>query len=108
MRRKEIEFCEADPSDAQAFIHFMQQVASETDFLVMDETGFAYHQEQMKTIFAAGIENPREIHLLAKLENEVIGAITVKSSKQFRISILEISLLQLRKNIGVMELALYS
>ena len=86
MRRKEIEFCEADPSDAQAFIHFMQQVASETDFLVMDETGFAYHQEQMKTIFAAGIENLREIHLLAKLENEVVGAITVKSSKQFRIS----------------------
>ena len=41
MRRKEIEFCEADPSDAQAFIHFMQQVASETDFLVMDETGYA-------------------------------------------------------------------
>ncbi len=74
----------------------------------MDETGFAYHQEQMKTILPAGIENPREIHLLAKLENEVVGAITVKSSNNFELAILEISLLQLRKNIGVMELALYS
>lgn len=56
MRRKEIEFCEADPSDAQAFIHFMHQVASETDFLVMDETDFAYHQEQMETILRLGLK----------------------------------------------------
>lgn len=86
MARKEITFCEADSTDAQAFIDFMNTVALETDFLVMDETGFAFSQEHIQAIFEAGIENPRELHLLAKVEDQVIGAVTVKSSSQFRIS----------------------
>ncbi|HFI0236116.1 TPA: N-acetyltransferase family protein [Streptococcus suis] len=86
MIKKEIYFSEAEPSDAAAFIDFMNQVALETDFLVMDETGFGFSQEQMETIFEAGIENPRELCLLAKVGSEVIGAISVKSFRQFRIS----------------------
>lgn len=86
MVKKEIYFSEADPSDALAFIDFMNQVARETDYLVMDETGFRFTQQEMETIFEAGIENPREICLLAKIDQEVIGAISVKSSRQFRIN----------------------
>ncbi|HEL1587297.1 TPA: GNAT family N-acetyltransferase [Streptococcus suis] len=86
MIKKEIYFSEAEPADAAAFIDFMNQVALETDFLVMDETGFRFSQEQMETIFEAGIENPRELCLLAKVGSEVIGAISVKSFRQFRIS----------------------
>lgn len=64
----------------------MNQVARETDYLVMDETGFRFSVDEMETIFEAGIENPRELCLLAKVGSEVVGAISVKSSKQFRIS----------------------
>ncbi|NQG97837.1 GNAT family N-acetyltransferase [Streptococcus suis] len=86
MIKKEIYFSEAESADAAAFIDFMNQVAVETDYLVMDETGFRFSQEQMETIFEAGIENPRELCLLAKVGSEVIGAISVKSFRQFRVS----------------------
>ncbi|MCK3941934.1 GNAT family N-acetyltransferase [Streptococcus suis] len=86
MAEKEVYFSEAEPADAVAFIDFMNQVASETDYLVMDESGFRFSPEEMERIFEAGIENPGELCLLAKVGSEVIGAISVKSSKQFRIS----------------------
>lgn len=86
MTKKEIYFSEAEPADAVAFIAFMNQVAKETDYLVMDESGFRFSLEEMERIFKAGIENPGELCLLAKVGTEVIGAISVKSSKQFRIS----------------------
>ncbi|MEG3310010.1 GNAT family N-acetyltransferase [Streptococcus sp. SS-4456] len=86
MAEKEVYFSEAEPTDAVAFIDFMNQVASETDYLVMDETGFRFTPEEMERIFEASIENPGELCLLAKVGSEVIGAISVKSSRQFRIS----------------------
>lgn len=86
MTKKEIVFAEAQSSDAAAFIDFMNQVAVETDYLVMDETGFRFSQQEMETIFEAGLEKPNELCLLAKIDSEVIGAISVKSSQQFRIS----------------------
>ncbi|HEL1635639.1 GNAT family N-acetyltransferase [Streptococcus suis] len=86
MSEKEVYFSEAEPADAAAFIDFMNQVARETDYLVMDETGFRFSVDEMETIFEAGIESPRELCLLAKVGSEVVGAISVKSSKQFRIS----------------------
>lgn len=84
--KKEIYFQEAEPADAQSFIDFMNQVAGETDFLVMDETGFRLGVQDIEDIFTACIENPRELQLLAKLDDEVIGVVSVKSSSQFRIS----------------------
>ncbi|HFR3538642.1 GNAT family N-acetyltransferase [Streptococcus iners] len=86
MTEKEVYFSEAEPADAVAFIDFMNQVARESDYLVMDESGFRFSPEEMERIFEAGIENPSELCLLAKVGSEVIGAISVKSSKQFRIS----------------------
>lgn len=86
MAEKEVYFSEAEPADAVAFIDFMNQVARESDYLVMDESGFRFSPEEMERIFEAGIENPSELCLLAKVGSEVIGAISVKSSKQFRIS----------------------
>ncbi|MGV3080148.1 N-acetyltransferase family protein [Streptococcus sp. 32226D021BW] len=86
MAEKEVYFSEAEPTDAVAFIDFMNQVARESDYLVMDESGFRFSSEEMERIFEAGIENPGELCLLAKVGSEVIGAISVKSSRQFRIS----------------------
>lgn len=86
MTEKEVYFSQAGPADAVAFIGFMNQVAKETDYLVMDETGFRFSVDEMEAIFTAGLENPRELCLLAKIGSEIIGAVSVKASRQFRIS----------------------
>nr|WP_238143222.1 hypothetical protein [Streptococcus suis] len=101
MSEKEVYFSEAEPADAAAFIDFMNQVARETDYLVMDETGFRFSVDEMETIFEAGIENPRELCLLAKVGSEVVGAISVKSSKQFRISYIGNIFIAVKKPTGV-------
>lgn len=83
---KEIFFEEAAASHAAAFIEFMNQVAKETDFLVMDETGFQFTVEQLATIFENSLSNPSQLHLLAVCGDEVVGAVTVRASRQYRIS----------------------
>lgn len=84
--KKEIFFEEAAEPYAVAFIDFMNQVARETDFLVMDETGFRFTPEELGAIFEQSFGSPHQLHLLAICEGEVIGAITVRASKQYRIS----------------------
>ncbi|MGT2951295.1 GNAT family N-acetyltransferase [Streptococcus cuniculi] len=83
---KEIFFEEAEGSHAAAFIEFMNQVAKETDFLVMDETGFQFTAEQLASIFEQSLASPSQLHLLALCGDEVVGAVTVRASKQYRIS----------------------
>ncbi|MBF0778486.1 GNAT family N-acetyltransferase [Streptococcus cuniculi] len=83
---KEIFFEEAEGSHAAAFIKFMNQVAKETDFLVMDETGFQFTAEQLASIFEQSLGSSNQLHLLALCGEEVIGAVTVRASRQYRIS----------------------
>lgn len=82
----EIHFSEATPEDASAFISFINQVAVETSYLVLDESGLQWNEEAMARAFAKSLDNPRDLCLLAKLGDEIIGAVSVKSSSQFRIS----------------------
>lgn len=84
--KQEIFFEEADESHVVAFIDFMNQVAKETDFLVMDETGFQFTAEQLAAIFRQSLESPSQLHLLALCGDEVVGAVTVRASRQYRIS----------------------
>lgn len=86
MIKKEIFFTEAEAADAPAFIAFMNQVATETDFLVMDDTGFRLSRQEMEAIFEANLSNPRQLCLLAKCGEEVIGAINVKTASPSRIN----------------------
>lgn len=84
--KKEIFFEEAERRHAEAFIAFMNQVAGETDFLVMDETGFQLTSDELAPIFENSLGSPNQLHLLAFCGDEVIGAITVRASSQHRIS----------------------
>ncbi|MGT2715148.1 GNAT family N-acetyltransferase [Streptococcus respiraculi] len=95
---KEIFFAEAEGSHAAAFIDFMNQVAKETDFLVMDETGFQFTTEQMASIFEQSFGSSNQLHLLALYGEEVIGAVTVRASKQYRISHIGNVFIALRKD----------
>ncbi|MER0122954.1 N-acetyltransferase family protein [Streptococcus sp. ZJ93] len=84
--KKEIFFEEAEGSHAAAFIDFMNQVAKETDFLVMDETGFQFTPDELAVIFEKSLGSLNQLHLLALCGAEVIGAVTVRASNQYRIS----------------------
>lgn len=86
MARKEIIFQEAQASDAQALIAFMNQVAQETDFLVMDDQGFQHSLEQTQGILSASEEAADQLCLLAKLDNQIIGLINVRTQQAYRIS----------------------
>lgn len=84
--KREIFFEEAEGSHAAAFIDFMNQVAGETDFLVMDESGFRFTPDELARIFEQSISSPNQLHLLALCGDEVIGAVTVRGSRQYRVS----------------------
>ncbi|MTB63656.1 GNAT family N-acetyltransferase [Streptococcus sp. zg-86] len=95
---KEIFFEQADSTHAAAFIDFMNQVAIETDFLVMDETGFQFTPDELAVIFENSLSSPNQLHLLALCGEEVIGAVTVRASKQYRISHIGNVFIALRKD----------
>ena len=86
MSRKEILFEEAQATDAPALIECFNQVARETDFLVMDDQDFQPSVEQTREILAASQRKPDQLCLLAKMEETIIGLIHVKSQKPYRIS----------------------
>ncbi|MGT2800761.1 GNAT family N-acetyltransferase [Streptococcus marmotae] len=83
---KEIFFEQATSAHATAFIDFMNQVAIETDFLVMDETGFQFTSEELAFVFDNSVDSPNYLHLLAICEGDIVGAVTVRASSQYRIS----------------------
>ena len=82
MARREISFREARAADAAAFGSFMRTVLAETDYLVMDESGFSFGLEDLKAILHQKEASPRDFVFLAFLDEEVVGAVTVASSTQ--------------------------
>lgn len=86
MTRQEITFEEAQETDAQAFIIFMDQVIGETDFLVADEEGFSYSLEETQEILRRSSEREDSLCLLAKLDSSIIGLVSVKAEKPYPIS----------------------
>ena len=86
MAKKEIIFQEAEPADASAFLAFMNKVAQETDYLVMDETGFPYSEEETAEILFQSLEKDNRLCLVAKIEDEIIGVVNVRADSPYRIS----------------------
>ncbi|MDY3025041.1 MAG: GNAT family N-acetyltransferase [Streptococcus hyovaginalis] len=79
MARQEVIFEEAQARDAQALIDFMNQVAVETDFLVLEARGFSYTVGQVSEILVASEEAANQLCLLAKVGEMIIGVINVKA-----------------------------
>lgn len=86
MARMEIEFQEAQACHAEVFLSFMEQVAQETDFIVLDESGLQVGLEDMELILQEFEASPQKLCLLACSGSEVIGAVTVQSSSQYPVS----------------------
>lgn len=86
MARQEIIFEEAQEADAPAFIKFMNQIARETDFLVMDDDEFAYSTKETQEILRRSGEKIDQLCLLAKVDATVIGVVNVKTASAYPIS----------------------
>ena len=86
MTKREIFFEEAQAADAAALIAFMNQVAVESEFLDLDDQGFQLGLEETRTILAASHEADDQLCLLAKMDDQIIGLINVRSQKPYRIS----------------------
>lgn len=77
---------EAQPEDAENILKMMHKVASETDFLVMDEVGLsipvAFFKEQISQL-----QERMNYLLLIALDNEqVIGAASIRASDEKKLS----------------------
>ena len=86
MTRREIFFEEAQTADAAALIAFMNQVAVESEFLDLDDQGFQLSLEETRAILAASHEADDQLCLLAKMDDQIIGLINVRSQNPYRIS----------------------
>ena len=100
MTSKEILFEEAQAADAEALIEFMNQVAGETDYLVMDDQGFQPSLEATRKILATSQEAEDQLCLLARLDDTIIGLINVRTQSPYRISHIGDIFMALRKDYG--------
>lgn len=98
MTSKEILFEEAQAADAEALIDFMNQVAGETDYLVMDDQGFQPSLEATRKILATSQEAEDQLCLLARLDDTIIGLINVRTQSPYRISHIGDIFMALRKD----------
>lgn len=86
MAEKEVFFEEAEPTDATAFLTFMNKVAIETDYLVMDEDGFSYSEEETADILQQSMEKDNRLCLVAKVADDIIGVVHVRAATPYRLS----------------------
>lgn len=86
MASQEVIFEEADASHAQALIDFMNQVAGESDYLVMDDAGFQVSLEEMQGLLTDSLASPDRLCLLALLGDRIIGVINVRNQTSYPIS----------------------
>lgn len=98
MTRKEIFFEEAQAADAAALIAFMNQVAVESEFLDLDDQGFQLSLEETRAILTSSQEADDQLCLLAKMDEQIIGLINVRSQKPYRISHIGDIFMALRKD----------
>lgn len=86
MIKQEVSFREATGQDAKGIIALFNQVGSETEFLIMDETGFKGEEEALAKVLDQGLESPNHFCLLALLGDAPIGILSIKAGFQDRIN----------------------
>lgn len=86
MARKEIIFREATAADAKGLQECVRQLAAETDFIVMDESGFEQPLPVLEEILTDFQCSSQHLCLLACLDEEIIGLVSVQSSHQYAIA----------------------
>lgn len=86
MSKQEICFREATGQDVGGVIDFFNQVGTETEFLIMDETGFAGKKEALAQVLEQTFNDPGQICLLAMFGEVPIGMLSIKTDYHERVS----------------------
>ncbi|HIY58282.1 MAG TPA: GNAT family N-acetyltransferase [Candidatus Tetragenococcus pullicola] len=86
MEEFDVTIREAQPEDAENILKMMHKVAKETEFLVMDDVGLsisvAFFKEQIRQLQ----ESMNYLLLIALDKEQVIGAASIRSSDEKRLS----------------------
>ncbi|CAM3098276.1 GNAT family N-acetyltransferase [Lactococcus laudensis] len=76
---------EAEPKDAQKLINFLNQVGKESHFLTLDEVGILMTATQMSEYLAQIAEKDNNAYLLAIVNDEIAGVISLTADFHERI-----------------------
>lgn len=76
---------EAEPKDAQNLINFLNQVGKESHFLTLDEVGILMTATQMSEYLAQIAEKDNNAYLLALVNDEIAGVISLTADFHERI-----------------------
>ncbi|GAX47224.1 GNAT family N-acetyltransferase [Pseudolactococcus reticulitermitis] len=76
---------EAAPQDAKNLIDFLNQVGKESHFLTLDEAGILLTEAQMSEYLAQIAEKDNNAYLLALVDNQIAGVISLTADFHDRI-----------------------
>ena len=82
---KKLQIVEARKEDAKQLIVYVKQIADESRFLTFSSNEFLMTVEQEETFIENMNKQENNLLLVAKIDNEIIGMITLASSKRARI-----------------------
>ena len=77
---------EAIPEDAEALLQLSQQVAQETEYLVMDQEGMSLTPELLAVHLDSLYESPNNLLLVVFVDDQLVGNASVKASGEYRIA----------------------
>lgn len=76
---------EAQASDAQNLINFLNQVGQESHFLTLDDAGILMSEAEMADYLDQISEKDNNAYLLALLDDEIVGVISLTADFHIRI-----------------------
>lgn len=85
MAEFELALREAEKADAADLIRFLNQVGAESDYMTLDEDGILMDEEQMAQFIQRQAESDNQLYLLALLDNEIAGIVSITADFHERI-----------------------
>lgn len=85
MAEFELALREAEQTDAETLIAFLNQVGAESDYMTLDEAGILMDEGQMASFIQHQTESENQLYLLALLNDEIAGLVSITADFHERI-----------------------
>lgn len=85
MAEFELALREAEQTDAETLIAFLNQVGAESDYMTLDEAGILMDEGQMASFIQHQAESENQLYLLALLDDEIAGLVSITADFHERI-----------------------
>lgn len=85
MAEFELALREAEQTDAETLIAFLNQVGAESDYMTLDEAGILMDEDQMASFIQYQAESENQLYLLALLDDEIVGLVSITADFHERI-----------------------